>query len=107
MRLKNYIINHIVNYPTPILNYTGTFGSLLAFLLSLQIISGLFIACYYIPKDIYALKSILFLIQEVKGGWLSYRLHVMCSNLIFIILYLHLFRGFYYRLYTWENRFSW
>ena len=84
-----------------------TFGSLLFFLLTLQIISGIFLACYYIPQGDHALNSIIFIIKDVQGGWFAYRCHVIGSTFIFIALYSHVYRGFYYRLYTWETRFNW
>ena len=96
MKLKTIIIQHFLKYPTHSnLNYMWTFGSLLFILLTTQILSGIFLACYYIPHDLYALKSIMFILKEVQGGWFAYRCHVLGSTFIFIALYYHIFRGFY------------
>jgi quinol-cytochrome oxidoreductase complex cytochrome b subunit len=37
-------------------------------LLITQVLSGIFLACYYIPHELYALKSIIFILKEVQGG---------------------------------------
>ena len=49
----------------------------------------------------------MFILKEVQGGWFAYRCHVLGSTFIFIALYSHIFRGFYYQLYSWETRFNW
>ena len=108
MNINNWIIRNIIRYPTHInLNYMWTFGSLLSFLFFIQIFSGIFLASYYIADTDYALQSILFIITEVQGGWVAYRCHVLGSSFIFFMLYMHIYRGIYYQLYHWKNRFSW
>lgn len=108
MLLKTIIYRNLVKYPTHTnLNYMWTFGSLLSLALGLQILSGIFLACYFIPHADHALNSILFIIKEVQGGWFVYRCHVLGSSVIFIALYLHIYRGIYYKLYNWENRYHW
>ena len=108
MQFQTYMKKHIIKYPTHFdLNSWWTFGSLLSIFFILQLITGIFLASYYIPQEQFALISIRFIIREVNGGWVAYRFHVVGSSAIFLILYLHILRGFYYNLYTWENRYSW
>ena len=99
MSLKVLFRQHLKYYPVhKNLNFFWGLGSLLTFLIITQIISGLFLSMYYTPSETNALKSIEFVLKEIRGGWLIQRTHVICSSLIFFVLYLHLWRGFYYNL---------
>ena len=108
LTIRNYIIRNFVKYPiTKNFNYMWTFGSVILVFWALQVISGLVLACHYTPTKLQALNSIIFILKDVQYGWLAYRTHVLGSSFIFIALLLHIYRNVYYKLFFWENRYSW
>jgi quinol-cytochrome oxidoreductase complex cytochrome b subunit len=100
--------NHLVNYPTPSnLNYMYGFGSLLGIYLGLQIITGIYLAGYYTPHVTYAFHSVEHIMRDVPGGWLIRYMHANGASMIFILMYTHMARGFYYRSYQAPRQSVW
>ena len=63
------VLNELFFYPTPNnFNYFYIVGFLLGLLLCIQLITGLLLACYYIPKVGIAFTSIDYLIRDVAIG---------------------------------------
>ena len=57
------------DYPTPKnLNYMWNFGSLAGICLIIQIITGIFLAMFYIPSIDIAFNSIEYIMREVHYG---------------------------------------
>ncbi|KAH9538101.1 hypothetical protein CY35_16G087900 [Sphagnum magellanicum] len=65
--------NHLIDYPTPSnLSYWWSFAFL----------------------------SIEHIMRDVKGGWLLHYMHANGASMFFIVVYLHIFHGLYYRNYA-------
>ena len=64
-----------------------------------QIVTGLLLATRYTPDTIGAFQSVIVIVHDVPGGWVFRNLHANGASVIFIFLYLHVMRGFYYRRY--------
>ena len=63
------VLNELFFYPTPNnLNYFYSIGFLLSLCLSFQLISGVLLACYYIPKLGIAFTSVDYAIRDVAIG---------------------------------------
>nr|AFA45440.1 cytochrome b [Chlorocebus aethiops] len=112
MRKSNPImkmINHsLIDLPTPSnISMWWNFGSLLAFCLILQIITGLFLAMHYSPDTSSAFSSIAHITRDVNHGWTIRYLHANGASMFFICLFLHVGRGLYYGsfllLKTWNT----
>ena len=90
-----------VRYPTPkSLQYTWNFGILLLYFICVQVMSGLFLVCYYIPETRFAFSSIEYIVRELTGGWFLRAVHVNGVTFLFFFLYAHMFRGFFFRMGT-------
>lgn len=50
------------------LNYFYNFGSLLGLCLIIQILSGIFLAMYYVPNVSFAFDSVEYIMREVPKG---------------------------------------
>ena len=62
--------NHLVDYPCPSnLNYFWSFGSILGFCLSIQIVTGVFLAMHYVPYIKLAFESVEHIMRDVAYGW--------------------------------------
>nr|ARH54726.1 cytochrome b [Trachys troglodytiformis] len=96
------IINgSLIDLPSPSnISTWWNFGSLLGLCLSIQILTGLFLAMHYTASIDLAFNSIIHICRDVNYGWLLRTLHANGASFFFICLYLHVGRGLYYGSYT-------
>lgn len=100
------ILSHLYYYPVPSnLNYFWGFGSILGGLLIVQILTGLLLTVHYIPDINLAFYSIEFIMRNVQNGWLIRYMHSSGASFLFILLYCHILRAIYYRLF--RNTLTW
>ena len=102
------ISNHILNYPTPInFTYAYSFGSLVGLFFALQLFTGIFLAMHYTCGIDNAFDSVVYIMTEVKYGYTLRYMHANGASMIFILMYLHIGRGLYYRSYLLDRRYLW
>jgi quinol-cytochrome oxidoreductase complex cytochrome b subunit len=100
--------NHIVTYPTPYnITYFWSFGFLAGFVLFNQILTGLFLAMYYMNTTDNAFDSVEFIMRNVNYGWFIRYLHSNGASIFFIILYLHIGKALYYKSYMYPRQNIW
>jgi len=105
-----YIFLHsfFVEYPSSYnISYFWNFGFLAAIFLVIQIITGIFLAMYYTPEVDLAFFSIDYIMRDVSSGWLIRYFHLNGASMFFLCIYLHIFKGLYYRSYQSPRRFVW
>lgn len=78
------------------LTYGFNIGSLLGFVLVLQIITGLMMVLYFEPVSDLAFGSVQYIMFEVKNGWFIRLLHFNGASMFFGFLYLHFFKALFY-----------
>jgi quinol-cytochrome oxidoreductase complex cytochrome b subunit len=106
--LISFVSNHLIFYGTPInLTYAWSFGSLAGMCLLIQIISGIFLAMYYIPHIDLAFASVEFIMRDVNHGWLVRYIHSNGASMFFLVVYCHVFRGLYYGSYIRPRELLW
>src|ERR1700710_2449630 len=99
------IANHAILYPTPVnFSYAYSFGSLVGLFFALQISTGIFLAMHYVSHINYAFLSVVHIMTDVKNGYLIRYMHANGASMIFILLYIHIGRGLYYRSYIYNRR---
>lgn len=69
-------------------------------MVALQVITGVLLACYYRPSGLTAFSDIVFIINDVNAGYVVKYLHLNGASAIFLFLYLHMFRGLFYKSYV-------
>lgn len=52
-------------------------------------------------------QSVSHILREVNQGWLIRYIHANGASIFFIVLYLHIAKGLYYKSYVYEFRFTW
>lgn len=105
LRLAN---SYLVDSPQPLnLSYMWNFGSLLAFCLVIQIITGVTLAMHYNPSVAEAFNSVEHIMRDVNNGWLIRYLHSNTASAFFFIVYLHIGRGMYYGSYRAPRTLVW
>jgi len=95
------IVNDIIwDLGTPQnINLFWNFGSLLGVILSVQLITGIFLALQYTANSDISFFIISRLLRDVNGGWLLRYIHANGASFFFICIYLHIGRGIYYSAY--------
>ena len=78
------------------LNYWWNFGVLAFLCLLIQILSGIFLAMYYVANSEVAFISVEHIMRNVNYGWFVRYLHSNGASFFFLVVYLHMFRSFYY-----------
>jgi len=106
--IANAMANHVFYYPTPItLNYAWSFGSLVGLFFGLQLVTGIFLAMHYTAHVDFAFESVVHIMTDVYGGCLIRCMHVNGASMIFILLYLHLAHGLFFRSYVNKRKIFW
>ena len=96
------------SYPTPRnLNYWWTFGGILAFMLAVQIVTGIVLAMHYTPHVDFAFNSVEHIMRDVNYGWLLRYVHANGASMFFLAAYIHMFRGMYYGSYKEPREVLW
>nr|AAK82362.1 cytochrome b [Phascolopsis gouldii] len=95
--LIKVINGSLIDLPSPAnISSWWNFGSLLGLCLTIQLITGIFLAMHYTPHVDLAFSSIVHIMRDVNYGWLLRYLHANGGSFFFICLYLHVGRGIYY-----------
>jgi ubiquinol-cytochrome c reductase cytochrome b subunit len=88
-------------------NFWYYFGSLSAFVLVLQIATGIFLTMNYKPDASQAFASVEYIMRDVWGGWFIRYMHSTGASAFFICVYLHMFRGLMYGSYRKPRELIW
>jgi ubiquinol-cytochrome c reductase cytochrome b/c1 subunit len=98
--LIGLIHSSFVAFPVPRnLNYFWTFGGVLAFMLTAQIVTGIVLAMHYDPNAKTAFDSVEHIMRDVNYGWMLRYLHANGASMFFAAVYIHIFRNLYYGSY--------
>jgi ubiquinol-cytochrome c reductase cytochrome b subunit len=94
--------------PTPKnLNWMWIWGIVLAFVMVLQIVTGIVLAMHYTPEVTMAFDSVENIMRNVNAGWALRYMHQNGASLFFFAVYLHIFRGLYYGSYKSPREVTW
>src|SRR3954469_6590190 len=88
-------------------NFWYYFGSLSAFVLVLQIVTGIFLTMNYKPDASQAFASVEYIMRDVPWGWLIRYMHSTGASAFFIVVYLHMFRALLYGSYRQPRELVW
>ena len=99
---------HVSKYYAPKnFNFWYYFGSLALVMLVLQILTGIFLTMHYKPDTGLAFASVEYIMRDVEWGWLLRYLHSTGASMFFVVVYLHIFRGFLYGSYRGPRELLW
>jgi ubiquinol-cytochrome c reductase cytochrome b/c1 subunit len=106
--LLQIISNHVLYYPTPVnFSYAYSFGSLVGIFFAIQILTGVFLAMHYTAHTDLAFASVVHIMTDVKNGYLIRYMHANGASMVFILIYIHIGRGLYFRSYIQNRRHLW
>ena len=99
---------HATKYYAPRnFNFWYVFGALAFFVLILQLVTGLWLTMSYEPTGEGAFRSTEYIMREVEFGWLMRYLHSTGASAFFVVVYIHMFRGFAYGSYRSPRELIW
>ena len=89
----DYVKKEIFDHPVPPrANFMYCFGGITFLLFVFQIITGIFLAAYYVPSTEAAYASVEYIQYEVTLGGIIRGIHHWCANLVIIMIHLHMIR---------------
>ena len=107
--LPRLVFNAVgAGYPVPRnLNYFWNFGFLAGICLVLQIVTGVVLAMHFAPDQKLAFDSTEHIMRDVNWGWLMRYMHANGASAFFVVIYVHIFRGFYFSSYKAPREMIW
>ena len=106
--LSDLIESHLKAYNVPKeTGFMGTLGLVALIAIIVQSLTGVFLLMYYIPHPDHAFNSIRTIMNDVPFGWLFRSMHVVGSNLIIAVLFIHLLVVFYKESYKVPLELTW
>ncbi len=107
--LPRFVYNAVgAGYPVPRnLNHWYNFGFLATFCLIIQIVTGVVLAMHYAPHVNEAFGSTEHIMRDVNWGWLLRYMHANGASAFFVVIYVHIFRGFFYGSYKPPREMVW
>src|SRR5215469_15180885 len=92
----NTLLHHALDEPIPGgAKLAYIFGSGLLFLFVSQVVTGVFLAMYYVPSADHAHTTVSYITKEVSAGSFLRSIHAYGSSAIIIVLLLHLIQTFF------------
>ncbi|PID54827.1 MAG: ubiquinol-cytochrome C reductase [Gammaproteobacteria bacterium] len=89
------------------LNFWYCFGVLSLLVMVIQLFSGLVLAMNYVPTPERAQASIELFSRDVAYGWLIRYLHSVGASMLFVVVFLHLYRALIYGSYKKPRELVW
>ena len=83
------------------------FGSVLTFLLLLQMVTGVFLAMYYSPSATDAWASVAYIQDQVSSGWFVRGLHHHGASAMVVVAALHMLQTAIYGAYKRPRELNW
>ncbi|MEW6109133.1 MAG: cytochrome bc complex cytochrome b subunit [Nitrospirota bacterium] len=99
-QLKEYRVPGNIN-----IFYTLGFIALAAYII--QAVTGFFLLVYYIPSSDHAFMSVQNIMNRVPFGWLFRLMHVVGSNLMVAVVFLHMLSVFFMGSYKKPRELTW
>ncbi len=89
--IREIVAKELTGYLLPRnINVWYSMGSILLFILGLQVVTGILLFVYYVPEADKAFKSVTFIKNDVPFGWLIRMCHTIGSSMMILILLFHM-----------------
>lgn len=105
--IKDALEQNLSKPVPPHVNWLYCFGGITLLLFIIQAVTGIMLLMYYRPTIAEAYKSVVFITNNVPFGWLIRGLHHWASNLMIVMVFLHMARVFFYGAYKAPRDFNW
>lgn len=82
-------------------------GGMTLFFLVVQVLTGVLLTLYYRPSAENAYQSVLYIMSEVRFGWMIRSVHAWSANLMIVSCILHMLRVFFQGAYRKPRELTW
>jgi len=107
-RLTPVIEENLTHKQVPrTLSWAGCFGGLAFLIFLVQVFTGVLLLMYYKPDPERAWDSVTFVKSNVPMGWLIQRTHAVGANLMIALVFLHMARVVYLRIFRKPRELHW
>lgn len=89
------------------LGWAACFGGLSFLVFLVQVFTGMLLLMYYKPDPNAAWDSVTFVRSNVPMGWLVQRIHTVGANLMIVLVFMHMARIAYYKVYRTPRELHW
>ncbi|HEY4744695.1 MAG TPA: cytochrome bc complex cytochrome b subunit [Desulfuromonadaceae bacterium] len=89
------------------INAWYSMGSILLFIFALQVATGILLLIHYVPDADKAFKSVTYIMNDVPFGWLIRVCHAVGSNMMMVVLFLHMFSVLFMGSYKSPRELNW
>src|SRR5690349_5023041 len=104
----NKILTEALDEPIPGgARFAYVFGSALIFIFVSQVITGVFLALYYVPSADHAHTTVAYITKQVASGSFMRSIHAYGSSAMVILLLLHVTQTFLYGSYKGRRELLW
>lgn len=106
--LNEIVRSQLTEYRVPAnINIFYAFGFVALILFVVQALSGFFLLIYYIPHSDHAFRSVQDIMTVVPYGWFFRQIHVVGSNLMVAVVFLHMLSVFFMHSYKKPREMTW
>ncbi len=89
------------------LSWASCFGGLALLIFLVQVFTGMLLLMYYKPHPQTAWDSVTFIQSNVPMGWLIQRTHAVGANLMIVLVFMHMARVAYYKIFRAPRELHW
>jgi len=106
--VRSLIEKELTGYLLPRnINSWYSLGSILLFIFSMQVLTGILLLIYYVPDAEKAFTSVSIIMNRVPFGWLIRMCHVVGSNMMVLILLFHMLSALFMGSYKSPRELNW
>lgn len=101
-------VRDILDHPVPKhVNWLYCFGGITFVLIMIQLITGVFLALYYVPSPDHAYASVEYISKEVAFGKLIRGMHRIGSSGVVVMVVIHMLRVYFHGAYKKPRELNW
>jgi ubiquinol-cytochrome c reductase cytochrome b subunit len=89
------------------INAWYSLGSVLLVIFALQVVTGILLLVYYVPDADKAFKSVSYIMNNVPFGWLIRMCHAVGSNIMVMVLMMHMLSTLFMGSYKSPRELNW
>jgi cytochrome b6 len=82
-------------------------GGICLFLVVIQVLTGALLLLYYSPSPETAYESVVYIMSQVKFGWLIRSVHAWTANILIGAAFVHMFSTFFLKAYRKPRELTW
>jgi cytochrome b6 len=83
------------------------FGGICLFLVIIQVLTGVLLLLYYTPSIDAAHESLVFIMSQVRFGWLIRSVHSWTANILIGAIFVHMFSSYFLKAYRRPRELTW